>query len=136
MKIAAMTHAAGTGVGVTATVNFVDNRVEALVGDGEGDQQALVFAPRKISFNGLANTLTRSDGLDWADDGFEKGQWIRIANLSDESEDGLYRIDDVTGGVLTLTPGAKSPGSISGTDVVIEKIGRIQLGLSYDESFR
>jgi Ca2+-binding RTX toxin-like protein len=92
---AAMTQGANLGVGISATVNDVDNTVEALIGDGVGDTQAVTFDPAQLNFDGTANTLTRSDDGSWLDDGLAPGQWIRVAGLSDADNDGVFEISGI-----------------------------------------
>jgi hypothetical protein len=53
---AAMTHGAGLGVGLTATVTTLDNTVQAIVGDGVGSQLPETFTSGNIAFNSGAKT--------------------------------------------------------------------------------
>jgi Ca2+-binding RTX toxin-like protein len=124
---AAMTQGANLGVGITATVNNVKNTIESFIGDGEGDTAGLTFTDDQLTFTpGATSTLTRTDGGSWLDDGLSKGQWIRVSNLDDPANDGVYQIDGITDEALTLTPGIKSPGSTGGTGVIVERIGSVQ----------
>ena len=63
---------------------------------------AIVFEADDGSGNGTS-ALTRSDaGGDWVADGYTIGDWIRVSNLPDDAEDGLFKITNVLTTVLTL----------------------------------
>ena len=113
-------------MGVSVTVNNVDNNVGAYVGDGQGSDPAVNISRVELSFDAVAGTLTRSDGGSWIADNYDIGDWIRVSNLSDSTEDGLFRITSLNATILTLEEGAKSPGNETSDIVAIQKMGRFQ----------
>ncbi|MCA9060805.1 MAG: calcium-binding protein, partial [Planctomycetaceae bacterium] len=60
----------------------------------------VTFTPDAIN----GDTLTRENGSDWADDGFEVGEYIRIEGFSSNTTPlrTFWEITDVSGSVLTL----------------------------------
>ncbi|MBT7082342.1 MAG: hypothetical protein HN929_12930, partial [Chloroflexi bacterium] len=119
------THGADLGMGVSITVNNLVNNVGAYVGDGQGSDPAVNIGDTLISFDSGAGTLTRTDGGDWTDN-YSNGDWIRISNLPNANDDGLFKVLDVKTGVLTLEAGPKAPGSGTVGIVTVQKVGRLQ----------
>ena len=74
---------------------------EVIVVDTYTASQPLVMSGSPLlTFDGSANTVTRSEGS-WAADGFAAGQYIRVMDSAEN--DGTYRITDVSEDGLTFT---------------------------------
>ena len=100
--------------------------MEANVGDGVGSEPAVTIADGDISFDSIGLTLTRSDtDGDW-NDNFRIGDWVRISNLPDADDDGLFKISNLSSTVLTLSEGPKALSLITDPGVTIQKVGKLQ----------
>jgi len=123
--VGSMTQGANLGIGMSGTVDVISNRTESLIGEATGEP---VFV--SLADSSSDAILTRDDGVSWTDDGFEEGQWIRVSNRENSGDDGLYRINTISGvnGVtLELVAGPSTPSRLDpALGVAVERIGRIE----------
>jgi len=114
------------GIGVSVTINTVENNVLALVGDGEEAPLAVNIPTGSLTYTDGPPRLERLDGGHWLDDGFEAGNWIRVTGLLNSADDGLFKILVAAPAVLDLEEGSKISGAATAGEVTIQKMGSLQ----------
>jgi hypothetical protein len=118
------THGADLGLGVTVTVNSLENNIGAHVGEGGGALPGVTVPASDLIYDNVNHTLT-STTHNWMNDGLKTGDWIRISNFG-PVVDGIFRIKDMNATVLELEPSVKAAGTGVAGVVTIQKMGRLQ----------
>src|SRR5262249_12296551 len=81
--------------------------------------------------NASGDTITRGDGLKWADEGFVQGATILVQG-SGTRNGGTYTVQSLSGTVLTLTAANAVTAETVASGATVTEQGVIRLGATFD----
>ena len=99
--------------GLTCTVDATDGDAPLATEAGSGDE-TITNTTLGIDVVAGTRTISRDDGVDWADDGFEVGAWIRLGGMTTSSgaNNGIYKIESLSTVDLVAQTGYGNVGNL------------------------
>ena len=99
--------------GLTVTVDATDGDAPLATEVGSGDE-SLTNTTLGVDVVAGTRTISRDDGVNWADDGFEVGAWIRLAGMTTSSgaNNGIYKIESLSTVDLVAQTGYGNVGNL------------------------
>lgn len=94
---------------LTATVITVEPNIGAapLGADPGAGTESVTNTVLGLDVVAAARTITRDDAINWVDDGFAIGEWVRLENFTVSAgvNNGIYKIENLASAVMTVAAG-------------------------------